>query len=95
MKIAILSLALAFSVAASAVPAVQAAPEVAVRNAPQSIIDCNYCTGMLDFCFQNGHTSGQEGCKQTCREHVCHRKPECKKCHGEFDQCPERSRYHH
>lgn len=25
--------------------------------------------------MQNGHTRGQEGCKQTCREHVCHRTP--------------------
>lgn len=26
--------------------------------------------------MQNGHTRGQEGCKQSCREHVCHRTPE-------------------
>lgn len=88
MKITILSLALVLSAVVSAAPATQAAPELVVRD-----VDCSYCTGMLNFCFevssrtpgltrhcdtktmQNGHSRGQEGCKQTCREHVCHRAP--------------------
>ncbi|KAF2628973.1 hypothetical protein BU25DRAFT_447489 [Macroventuria anomochaeta] len=76
MKITIMPYALALSAAVSAISAAQAAPELVVRDTPQGTIDCNYCTGMLDFCFKNGHTQGQEGCKQTCREHVCHRTPE-------------------
>ncbi|KAF3052293.1 hypothetical protein E8E11_004221 [Didymella keratinophila] len=71
----------------------QAAPELTVRDTPEGTIDCGFCTGMFDFCVQNGHTRGQEGCKQSCREHVCHRTPECKKCHGDFDKCPEKPRY--
>ncbi|KAF3041934.1 hypothetical protein E8E12_007940 [Didymella heteroderae] len=93
MKIIIMSLAFALSAAVSVVLAMQAAAELAVRDIPEGTIDCGYCTGMLGFCLQNGHTRGQEGCKQTCREHVCHRTPECKKCHGQFDKCPEKSRY--
>ncbi|KAJ4363829.1 hypothetical protein N0V95_000897 [Ascochyta clinopodiicola] len=93
MKPIILSLALILSSVVSAVPALQVLPELVARDTPEGTIDCGYCTGMLDFCFQNGHTRGQEGCKQTCREHVCHRTPECKKCRGEFHQCPEKSRY--
>ncbi|KAH7371442.1 hypothetical protein BKA66DRAFT_572929 [Pyrenochaeta sp. MPI-SDFR-AT-0127] len=38
--------------------------------------DCGWCTGEYDFCAKYGHTEGQEGCLQTCREHVCHRNPE-------------------
>ncbi|KAJ4405363.1 hypothetical protein N0V91_005313 [Didymella pomorum] len=69
MKISILSLACFFSAAVSAVSAMQAAPELTVRDTPEGAIDCGFCTGMFDFCVQ------------------------CKKCHGEFDQCPEKSRY--
>lgn len=94
MKATKISLALALSTIVSAVPAMQAAPKLVVRNTAESTLDCSYCTGMLNFCFevsgctpllprsfntdlmQNGHTQGQEGCKQTCREHVCHRTPE-------------------
>ncbi|KAF1850782.1 uncharacterized protein K460DRAFT_361548 [Cucurbitaria berberidis CBS 394.84] len=51
---------------------------------------------MYDFCVKNGHSTGQTGCTQTCREHVCHRNPECKSCGGDvFNLCPEVSRYPH
>ncbi|KAF1361505.1 hypothetical protein EJ07DRAFT_112131 [Lizonia empirigonia] len=75
MKISFLSLGLTLAAFASALPPMQAVPALIAR-APEGTIDCGYCTGMLDFCFKNGHTQGQEGCKQTCREHVCHRTPE-------------------
>ena len=55
MKITVVSLALALSAAASANPAAQAASELLVRDTPTGTIDCNYCTGMLGFCFQVGH----------------------------------------
>ncbi|CAO2653785.1 Nn.00g031960.m01.CDS01 [Neocucurbitaria sp. VM-36] len=56
--------------------------------------DCGWCTSMYDFCVHNGHSAGQTGCMQTCREHVCHRNPECKDCGGDvFSHCPEVSRY--
>ena len=54
MKITVVSLALALSAAASANPAAQAAPGLLVRDTPTGTIDCNYCTGILDFCFQVG-----------------------------------------
>ncbi|KAJ4988443.1 hypothetical protein SVAN01_06060 [Stagonosporopsis vannaccii] len=95
MKVNIFSLALAFNAVASAIPTTQAAPGLAARDVAKGTIDCNYCIGMLNFCFENGHSTGQEGCKQTCREHVCHRTPECKQCHGEFSQCPDHSRFVH
>ncbi|KZM22478.1 uncharacterized protein EKO05_0000807 [Ascochyta rabiei] len=93
MKITVFSLTLMLGTVVSAAPTLQSIPGLVNRDTPEETIDCGYCTGMLDFCFKNGHTQGQEGCKQTCREHVCHRTPECKNCHGEFDQCPEKSRY--
>lgn len=52
MKITILSLVFTLSVAVPAVPAVQAAPELAVRDTPEGTIDCGFCTGMFDFCVQ-------------------------------------------
>lgn len=52
MKITIFSLSLALSAAASTIPAVQAAPELTVRDTPEGTIDCNFCTGMFDFCVQ-------------------------------------------
>jgi hypothetical protein len=54
MRTTILSLALAFSATVSAVPAIQAAPKLAVRDTPVGTIDCNFCTGMLNFCLQAG-----------------------------------------
>lgn len=52
MKVTILSLTLALSAAVSAIPAVQAVPEFSIRDTPERTIDCSYCTGMLDFCFE-------------------------------------------
>lgn len=52
MKITILSLACFFSAAVSAVSAMQAAPELTVRDTPEGTIDCGFCTGMFDFCVQ-------------------------------------------
>lgn len=58
MKIMIPLLALAISAAVSAVPAMQAAPELTVRDTPEGTIDCGFCTGMFDFCVQVcGHIS--------------------------------------
>jgi hypothetical protein len=52
MKLTILSLALALCAIATAVPATQAAPELTIRDTPESTIDCGFCTGMFDFCVQ-------------------------------------------
>ncbi|KAF2127599.1 hypothetical protein P153DRAFT_387341 [Dothidotthia symphoricarpi CBS 119687] len=48
---------------------------LAAIAAATAVPDCNSCTSLLEFCFKNGHTPGQTGCLQTCREHVCHRTP--------------------
>lgn len=55
--------------------------------------DCSACTRSYDFCVKNGHTKGQEGCLQTCREHVCFKNASCKGCGKPFDQCPQMPRY--
>ncbi|EUC46320.1 hypothetical protein COCMIDRAFT_50438, partial [Bipolaris oryzae ATCC 44560] len=34
--------------------------------------NCDVCVQLFNFCVENGHTQGQEGCKKTCAEHVCH-----------------------
>lgn len=52
MKITLVSLALALSVTVSSTPAVPAIPELVFRDTPKGTIDCNYCTGILDFCFK-------------------------------------------
>ncbi|KAJ8108251.1 hypothetical protein OPT61_g8300 [Boeremia exigua] len=52
MKITILLPALALCVVASAIPATHTAFEPVARDMPAGTIDCNYCTGMLNFCFQ-------------------------------------------
>ncbi len=48
----ILSLALTLGAHVNAIYAIPVAPELVVRDAPENTIDCGYCTGMLDFCFQ-------------------------------------------
>ncbi|KAI8941708.1 hypothetical protein NX059_002916 [Plenodomus lindquistii] len=55
--------------------------------------DCDACTRSYNFCVDNGHTEGQTGCKQTCREHVCYQNAGCRSCGDPFDKCPEKSRY--
>ncbi|CAE7026645.1 hypothetical protein PTTW11_04113 [Pyrenophora teres f. teres] len=90
----ILTLATTALTAAIASPLDTASP-LAVRDAT-----CNVCFAQYNFCTRNGHTQGQEGCKQTCAEHVCHvnrydgaNPRECRGCGGDFDMCPEKSRY--
>ncbi|KAF1913001.1 hypothetical protein BDU57DRAFT_541692 [Ampelomyces quisqualis] len=56
-------------------------------------VNCADCTARFKFCYDNGRTKGQEGCAQTCAEHVCHQTPECRGCGGELGKCPEQSRY--
>ncbi|XP_014552437.1 hypothetical protein COCVIDRAFT_110282 [Bipolaris victoriae FI3] len=34
--------------------------------------NCDVCIQLFNFCVENGHTPGQEGCKKTCAQHVCH-----------------------
>ncbi len=52
MKTTVFLLALVFCVVASAIPAMRGASDLAARDMPEGTIDCNYCTGMLNFCFQ-------------------------------------------
>lgn len=52
MKPIVFSFALALGAATSVLPATQGAPELIIRDSPTGTIDCSYCTGMLDFCFQ-------------------------------------------
>lgn len=52
MKITISSLITTLSAAASALTALQAAPELASRDTSKAAIDCDYCAGLLNFCFE-------------------------------------------
>ncbi|KAH8723671.1 hypothetical protein GQ44DRAFT_773817 [Phaeosphaeriaceae sp. PMI808] len=58
-------------------------------------VNCDSCISRYKSCFENGHTHGQTGCAQTCREHVCHQTAECRNCGGELAKCPtpDKSRY--
>lgn len=70
MKIATVSLVAALSAVAFAVPALQAAPKLDVRDTPEGTIDCSYCAGMLDFCFKVRDNQKQLEivCPLTCAE---------------------------
>lgn len=52
MKIVFLSLALALTATASAIPGMQIAPKLSTRDVSKTAIDCNYCFGMLNFCYE-------------------------------------------
>ncbi|KAH9880353.1 hypothetical protein IAQ61_000644 [Plenodomus lingam] len=79
-------------VTAFIVPPVEA-PDTTTVDLVSRDTDCGACTRLYDFCVKNGHTKGQTGCMQTCREHVCHVNASCKGCGEPFDQCPTVSRY--
>ncbi|KAF7447347.1 hypothetical protein A1F94_006483 [Pyrenophora tritici-repentis] len=83
------------ALAAAVVKPLNTAFSIVVRDA-----NCDACFEQYKFCQRNGHTDGEEGCNQTCAEHVCHMNRydgadprECRGCGGAFDMCPEKSRY--
>jgi hypothetical protein len=52
MKFTVLPLVLALGTAVYALPAEQAKQGLVTRDMPEGTIDCGYCNGMLNFCFQ-------------------------------------------
>ncbi|KAF2821187.1 hypothetical protein CC86DRAFT_411485 [Ophiobolus disseminans] len=63
----------------------------APEDSTSESISCDTCHENYEFCARNGRTKGQEGCERTCREHVCHRNPECKGCDDQFKKfCVDR-----
>ncbi|KAF2025645.1 hypothetical protein EK21DRAFT_116576 [Setomelanomma holmii] len=54
-------------------------------------VDCDSCNAAYKFCDDNGSTwTTKKGEQQTCRDHVCYKRPECRQCPGEFTLCKDR-----
>ncbi|KAH7084256.1 hypothetical protein FB567DRAFT_78307 [Paraphoma chrysanthemicola] len=54
-------------------------------------VDCESCNEAFFYCKDNGVTEvTKKGEVQTCRDHVCCIRPECRQCPGEFTLCQNR-----